>query len=83
MSFEIPPVTPPQRVLLGPGPSDVPPRVLSALAAPTIGHLDPQYLKIMDETRADAPGGLLHHQRDDHGHLRHRLAPGWRCAWST
>ena len=47
-----PPVTPSQRVLLGPGPSDVPPRVLSALAAPTIGHLDPEYLKIMDETRA-------------------------------
>lgn len=52
MSFNVPPVTPPQRVLLGPGPSDVSPRVLSALAAPTIGHLDPQYLKIMDETRA-------------------------------
>ncbi len=47
-----PPLSPPQRVLLGPGPSDVPPRVLSALAAPTIGHLDPVYLKIMDETRA-------------------------------
>ena len=52
MTFDIPPVTPPQRVLLGPGPSDVSPRVLSALAAPTIGHLDPQYLKIMDETRS-------------------------------
>ena len=44
-------ISPPQRVLLGPGPSDVPPRVLSALAAPTIGHLDPEYLRIMDETR--------------------------------
>src|SRR4051812_44587304 len=42
----------PQRVLLGPGPSDVPPRVLAALAAPTVGHLDPFYLGIMDETRA-------------------------------
>lgn len=38
------------RVLLGPGPSDVPPRVLSAMAAPTIGHLDPMYLEIMNET---------------------------------
>jgi len=37
---------------MGPGPSDVPQRVLSAMAAPTIGHLDPQYLAIMDETRA-------------------------------
>ncbi|RMF42760.1 MAG: alanine--glyoxylate aminotransferase family protein [Planctomycetota bacterium] len=42
---------PPQRVLLGPGPSDVDPRVLRALAAPTLGHLDPEYLKIMDQTR--------------------------------
>lgn len=42
---------PPQRVLLGPGPSDVPSRVLSALAAPTLGHLDPVYLQLMDVTR--------------------------------
>lgn len=42
---------PSERVLLGPGPSDVSPRVLSALAAPTVGHLDPEYLTIMDETR--------------------------------
>lgn len=52
MTSNYSPVTPPQRVLLGPGPSDVSPRVLSALAAPTIGHLDPEYLRIMDETRA-------------------------------
>ncbi len=42
---------PSQRVLLGPGPSDVSARVLQALAAPTLGHLDPEYLKLMDETR--------------------------------
>jgi alanine-glyoxylate transaminase/serine-glyoxylate transaminase/serine-pyruvate transaminase len=42
----------PQRVLLGPGPSDVPPRVLEALSRPTIGHLDPVFLKIMDEIRS-------------------------------
>src|SRR6187549_1951267 len=42
---------PPQRILLGPGPSDVPARVLQALSAPTVGHLDPVYLRIMDETR--------------------------------
>ncbi len=42
---------PPSRTLLGPGPSDVPPRVLKAMAAPTIGHLDPEYLRIMDQTR--------------------------------
>ncbi|HVZ72605.1 MAG TPA: alanine--glyoxylate aminotransferase family protein [Polyangia bacterium] len=42
----------PSRILLGPGPSEVPPRVLQALAQPTLGHLDPEYLRIMDETRA-------------------------------
>jgi alanine-glyoxylate transaminase/serine-glyoxylate transaminase/serine-pyruvate transaminase len=45
-------VYPLQRVLLGPGPSEVPARVLGALAAPTMGHLDPEYLRIMDEIRA-------------------------------
>ena len=41
----------PQRVLLGPGPSDVPPRILEALAHPTIGHLDPVFLQLMDDIR--------------------------------
>ncbi|HEV7298319.1 MAG TPA: alanine--glyoxylate aminotransferase family protein [Tepidisphaeraceae bacterium] len=41
----------PQRVLLGPGPSEVPARVLSALARPTIGHLDPVFLRLMDDIR--------------------------------
>ncbi|HSU69028.1 MAG TPA: alanine--glyoxylate aminotransferase family protein [Tepidisphaeraceae bacterium] len=42
----------PQRVLLGPGPSDVPARVLQALAQPTIGHLDPVFLRLMDSIRS-------------------------------
>lgn len=42
---------PPARLLMGPGPSDVPPRVLRALAAPTVGHLDPYYLDVMNGTR--------------------------------
>src|SRR5947208_15462651 len=41
---------PVERILLGPGPSPVSSRVLRALAAPTLGHLDPQYLAILDET---------------------------------
>jgi alanine-glyoxylate transaminase / serine-glyoxylate transaminase / serine-pyruvate transaminase len=45
-------VNPPVRVLLGPGPSDTHPRVLSALARPTVGHLDPYYLRIMDEMQS-------------------------------
>ncbi len=40
---------PAERILLGPGPSPVSQRVLRALGAPTLGHLDPQYLTIMDE----------------------------------
>lgn len=42
-------VTPPRRILMGPGPSDIHPRILSAMAAPTVGHLDPYFLQIMDE----------------------------------
>jgi alanine-glyoxylate transaminase/serine-glyoxylate transaminase/serine-pyruvate transaminase len=37
------------RLLLGPGPSPVDPRVLEAMSRPTVGHLDPQFLEIMDE----------------------------------
>ena len=40
---------PAERILMGPGPSPVPQRVLRALGAPTLGHLDPQYLTIMDQ----------------------------------
>jgi len=42
---------PPRRTLMGPGPSDVSPRVLGALARPTIGHLDPKFLELMDEIK--------------------------------
>jgi len=43
---------PPIRTLLGPGPSDVHPRVLAALGRPTIGHLDPAFVGMMDEIKA-------------------------------
>lgn len=42
---------PPVRTLMGPGPSDVNPRISAALARPTIGHLDPEFIRLMDETR--------------------------------
>lgn len=42
---------PPARTLMGPGPSDVSPRVLGALARPTIGHLDPAFIRLMDEIK--------------------------------
>jgi alanine-glyoxylate transaminase/serine-glyoxylate transaminase/serine-pyruvate transaminase len=41
-----------KRVLMGPGPSDVPAEVLEALSKPTIGHLDPVFLRVLDETQA-------------------------------
>ena len=43
---------PPRRILMGPGPSDVSPRVLAALARPTIGHLDPEFQVLMEEIKA-------------------------------
>jgi alanine-glyoxylate transaminase / serine-glyoxylate transaminase / serine-pyruvate transaminase len=54
-----------ERILLGPGPSLVSPRVMRALSAPVLGHLDPQLLEIMDDLRAHllrlfkAPDGSL------------------------
>lgn len=43
---------PPVRTLMGPGPSDVHPRVLAAMARPTIGHLDPAFTRMMDDIKA-------------------------------
>ncbi|NJD59213.1 MAG: alanine--glyoxylate aminotransferase [Anaerolineales bacterium] len=41
----------PERILLGPGPSMVPPRVLQAMAHPLVGHLDPQFIVLMKEVQ--------------------------------
>ena len=43
---------PPARLLLGPGPSEVHPRVLRAMAAPLLGHLDPAFVAMMDDVKA-------------------------------
>ncbi len=42
------PLNPPIRILMGPGPSDIHPRVLEAIGKPTVGHLDPYYLEVMN-----------------------------------
>jgi len=42
---------PPQRTLMGPGPSDVDPRILEAMSRPTIGHLDPLFVGLMDDMK--------------------------------
>ena len=49
---KIAPFQPPRRTLMGPGPSDVPQRILDAMARPTIGHLDPAFSDMMEETKA-------------------------------
>ena len=43
---------PPDRILMGPGPSDVHPRVLRAMSTPLVGHLDPAFIEIMQEVQA-------------------------------
>jgi alanine-glyoxylate transaminase/serine-glyoxylate transaminase/serine-pyruvate transaminase len=47
-----PKANPPVRALLGPGPSPVSPRVLEALSLPVVGHLDPKFLDLMDQSMA-------------------------------
>jgi alanine-glyoxylate transaminase/serine-glyoxylate transaminase/serine-pyruvate transaminase len=43
--------SPPKRILMGPGPSNVHPRVLNSMSRPTIGHLDPKFIELMDEIK--------------------------------
>ncbi len=48
---EIAPLNPPRRILLGPGPSPVDDRVLRVMSAPLVGHLDPLFIRTMDEVQ--------------------------------
>src|SRR2546429_4215338 len=43
---------PPKRLLMGPGPSDVAPSVLKAMSGPVVGHLDPAFVKMMEEIKS-------------------------------
>ena len=45
-------LSPPPRILLGPGPSNIHPRVLRALSTPLVGHLDPEFIRLMEEAKA-------------------------------
>ena len=47
-----PPLSPPDRLLLGPGPSPTAPSIYTALGRPTVGHLDPFFLEVMDQVRS-------------------------------
>ena len=44
-------LTPPDRLLMGPGPSEVHPRVLRSMSTPLVGHLDPSFVELMDEVQ--------------------------------
>ncbi|ESS06871.1 MAG: alanine-glyoxylate aminotransferase apoenzyme [uncultured archaeon A07HB70] len=48
---EVDELQPPDRTMMGPGPSEVHPRVLRAMATPLVGHLDPAFVEIMDEVQ--------------------------------
>jgi aspartate aminotransferase-like enzyme len=43
---------------MGPGPSDIHPRVLQAMARPTIGHMDPEFIRMMEEFGLEIGAGL-------------------------
>ena len=66
-----PPLQPPHRILLGPGPSAVHPRVLRAMSMPLVGHLDPAFSRIMEETKRLLQRCLSDQQRTDDPDLRH------------
>jgi alanine-glyoxylate transaminase / serine-glyoxylate transaminase / serine-pyruvate transaminase len=51
MADTVAPLRPPKRLLMGPGPSPVAPRVYQALAAPIVGHLDPYFFEIVNDVR--------------------------------
>jgi alanine-glyoxylate transaminase/serine-glyoxylate transaminase/serine-pyruvate transaminase len=50
MTAAPPPLRPPARLLMGPGPSNPDPRVLAAMTANPVGHLDPYFIEVMDQT---------------------------------
>ena len=50
--MNFPEINMPPRILLGPGPSMVDPRVLKAMSTPLVGHLDPAFIQLMDRTQA-------------------------------
>ncbi|XP_038061547.1 serine--pyruvate aminotransferase, mitochondrial-like [Patiria miniata] len=46
------PINVPQKLLMGPGPSNAPPRILAAGALPMLGHMHPEFVKVMDDVKA-------------------------------
>ena len=76
-------LNPSPRLLLGPGPSDAHPRVLTAMTTPLLGHLDPQFLEIMTETQ-EMLRQVYRTEEPAHASPSPRPAwPAWRRASST
>src|SRR5260370_9104220 len=51
VTISFPELQPPARVFLGPGPSNVHPRVMKAMLSPVVGHLDPAFVRVMDDIK--------------------------------
>src|SRR5260370_20829039 len=51
VTISFPELQPSARVLLGPGPSSVHPRVMKAMLSPVVGHLDPAFVRVMDDIK--------------------------------
>ncbi len=64
---------PPKRTLMGPGPSDVNPRVTGAMGTPTIGHLDPAFVGLMDEIKELLQYAFQTKESADHSYLGARF----------
>ena len=69
----VPELAPPTRLLLGPGPSTVHPRVLRAMSTPLLGHLDPKFLEIMNEVQAQLRAVFRTAEPVHDRGLRHRV----------
>ena len=54
-----------ERILLGPGPSQMPSRVIRAMASPMLSHLDPEFVPLMDEVRAGLHTGEVELRGED------------------
>ena len=73
------------RIFLGPGPSNVHPRVLQALSLPLVGYLDPQVVELMEQIQAMLRYLFQTAELPDLPGLRHRQRWVWKppCAISS
>jgi hypothetical protein len=69
---------PPQRTLMGPGPTEIHPRVLTTMSQPAIGYLDPVFVEMMEELKS-----LLRYAYQTENPLTFPISGRARWAWST